>query len=266
MNYLCGEYFERRCEFTWDSTSLIRRENIKNKSIFCKTEFLPSLASASGLPEHFTLLTHNSDINITQSMAEVALDRLPEISAWYCQNPLCSHPKIKALPIGIANPRWPHGNVATFEKVRHEKNKKSNLIYVNFNTQTNRAERLKCVANINQDVKTKFETIGSPQEQDFYYNTHEPYLRELSQSFFCISPEGNGADCHRHWESLYMKTIPIVTASPLTHYLWSLKLPLIIIKDWSDYKNLELTETLYEETWGDFDPKELSWDFFIEGI
>ena len=40
--------------------------------------------------------------------------------------------------------------------------------------------------------------------------SHEEYFQSLLKHKFCISPEGNGEDTHRHYESLLFKCIPIV--------------------------------------------------------
>jgi hypothetical protein len=36
------------------------------------------------------------------------------------------------------------------------------------------------------------------------------YLREMRKSKFILSPPGLGLDCYRHWEALYMGTIPVI--------------------------------------------------------
>lgn len=41
-------------------------------------------------------------------------------------------------------------------------------------------------------------------------NIGDNYFWKLLETKFVISPEGNGIDCHRHWESLYFGAIPIV--------------------------------------------------------
>lgn len=45
---------------------------------------------------------------------------------------------------------------------------------------------------------------------------HSDYFKTLSSYKFVISPEGNGIDCHRHYESLLAGCIPIVERNPLT--------------------------------------------------
>ena len=39
---------------------------------------------------------------------------------------------------------------------------------------------------------------------------NDDYLRTLTRHQFVISPEGNGIDCHRHYEALMAGCIPIV--------------------------------------------------------
>jgi hypothetical protein len=40
------------------------------------------------------------------------------------------------------------------------------------------------------------------------------YMRALGRSRFIISPEGNGVDCHRHYEAILMGAVPIIEDSP----------------------------------------------------
>ena len=81
----------------------------------------------------------------------------------------------------------------------------------------------------------------------------DKHLEILSSSFFCISPDGNGLDCHRHWEALYLKTIPIVTKSFLVESLKREGFPFLILDEWSDFNSLELSPKLYNDIWKDFD-------------
>ncbi len=87
------------------------------------------------------------------------------------------------------------------------------------------------------------------------------FLKEVAMSYFVISPEENGVDCHRTWEALYLRAIPIVTRSINSEFYAGL--PIIILDSWDDFQDLELSEELYYELWGDFDPDTLTVDFFI---
>jgi hypothetical protein len=44
---------------------------------------------------------------------------------------------------------------------------------------------------------------------------HQTYFDTLPTYKFIISPEGNGIDCHRHYEALIAGTIPIIEKNPL---------------------------------------------------
>jgi len=49
---------------------------------------------------------------------------------------------------------------------------------------------------------------------------------------FEASPHGNGLDCHRTWEALLLKTVPIVKTSPLDSMYDGL--PVVIVADWRE--------------------------------
>ena len=56
------------------------------------------------------------------------------------------------------------------------------------------------------------------------------YLTELSTHKFCVSPPGNGIDCHLFWECLYVGTIPIVEKT-IAYDQFS-DLSIVVIEDW----------------------------------
>lgn len=60
--------------------------------------------------------------------------------------------------------------------------------------------------------------------------TPKRYRDLVLRSKFVISPPGNGPDCHRTWEAMYLGAIPIVKKSswPFQHK----ELPVIQISDW----------------------------------
>ena len=76
----------------------------------------------------------------------------------------------------------------------------------------------------------------------FYQQNKIPRIEQWqkrTQYAFSISPNGNGIDCYRLWESLALGQIVIVQTSPLD-YLYE-GLPVVIVKDWSEVnpENLE---------------------------
>jgi hypothetical protein len=56
------------------------------------------------------------------------------------------------------------------------------------------------------------------------------YRRILQRYQFVASPAGNGVDCHRTWEALYLGVIPIMVDSLFARHFASL--PIWVIPDW----------------------------------
>ena len=68
-------------------------------------------------------------------------------------------------------------------------------------------------------------------ENKFY--SIKQYRKELARSYFVISPPGNGNDCHRTWEAVYFKTIPVV----LKDYFGfeDLDLPILVVESFEQF-------------------------------
>ena len=70
-----------------------------------------------------------------------------------------------------------------------------------------------------------------------HHNGHnyDNYLNNIVDHFFIFSPPGNGIDCHRTWEALYLNRVPIIYDVYKSDLFENL--PVLIIK-----KETELTE------------------------
>ena len=68
--------------------------------------------------------------------------------------------------------------------------------------------------------------------------TYSVFLYNLSQSKFMICPRGNAIDCHRNWEVIYMRRIPIMKKHPYLQELYK-DYPVLFVDDYS-----EVTEQL----------------------
>jgi hypothetical protein len=71
------------------------------------------------------------------------------------------------------------------------------------------------------------------------------FFTELPCYKFVISPEGNGIDCHRHYEALMAGCIPIIEDNPLVKEKYK-GLPILYTKDYSEITSLYL-EQKYKE-------------------
>ena len=65
------------------------------------------------------------------------------------------------------------------------------------------------------------------------------YFKSLPNYKFIISPEGNGIDCHRHYEALLAGCIPIIEDNNIIKQKYRENIPIIYNKDYND---IDLTE------------------------
>ena len=86
-----------------------------------------------------------------------------------------------------------------------------------------RPARLEAMQKLKGKECTYFETRQRPRNA--IWARHRDFAFE-------ISPRGNGLDCHRTWEALILKTIPIVLSSPLDPVYDGL--PVAIVEDWDE--------------------------------
>ena len=177
----------------------------------------------------FILVSHNSDENITIRYSNIL--EHPKLVYWYAQNVLMEHEKLTTLPIGIANSMWPHGNLTIIENIIKSQNTKQNDFYFYFNINTNRTVRSIC--------KEKLEKKGLLFDQ--HPLSFENYLQKLSQYKYAICPPGNGIDCHRLWECLYLGVIPILLRSIFSEKI-SKSFQVVLLDDWDDFNAQELLE------------------------
>ena len=68
--------------------------------------------------------------------------------------------------------------------------------------------------------------------------TYSVFLYNLSQSKFMICPVGNAIDCHRNWEVILMRRVPIMKRHPYLETLFK-DYPVLFVDDYS-----EVTEEL----------------------
>ena len=84
--------------------------------------------------------------------------------------------------------------------------------------------------------RTILQNLGSNQINNIDMDSYT-YFTELPKYKFVISPEGNGIDCHRHYEALMAGCIPIIEDNPQIREKYR-GCPILYTKDYS-----ELSET-----------------------
>ena len=249
--YLSGHGYSVSCRYILNYDGFKINPNAKpeqNNWVFVHTNHIDDFFYNLNKDASIVLFTHNSDYPINEKHLNYIND--PRLIVWFAINVEIEHPKLKSIPIGINPPGFPCGDASILTKIVEENNKKQNMFYSNFSVNNNKKDREQCLS----------ETKVCLSENKLF----EDYLRDISKSYFCISPQGNGIDCHRTWESLYLKTIPIVTKSHIvdTHK----DMPIIILDDWSDFKNINFNEELYYKIWNNFDTSNLHKNNYLTRI
>ncbi len=172
------------------------------------------------LDKKFIIVTHNSDINITN------VDNLPKnVIKWHSQNVNCINERLYSLPIGLENSKWfPHIQKQSkiLDKVKEPKSIK-NLVYMNHNIHTNLKERVVPYNLLNNKSFVTLEYGSNGQDFDWY-------IHNIYNHKFVICPEGNGIDTHRKWESLYLNTIPIEKRNINSRFYEDL--PICLVESW----------------------------------
>jgi len=169
-------------------------KNTKNV-FFLKVEQIEYFVSVilPHLNEKFVIITHNGDLC---SGKNIVLLNHPLLVRWYGQNMDNMSDKTVGIPIGLENKIWKRVNFTILESL--SKQPKTKLMYLNFSSHTN-PER--------KNIMQYFLNNGFTKNESLPWNQ---YIEDLSHYKFALSPFGNGVDCHRTWECLYLNVIPIV--------------------------------------------------------
>ena len=192
------------------------------------------------LKNPFTLILHNSDDEFGEKQLKY-LD-IPNCKKIFTQNMNVKHTSVKPLPIGIANSCWEWGDSKIMDEVIKEGYPDLNpyFIYAYFTKGDGvRYDRRK-------DCYDILSENGIIMQESTDYKS---YLQELKKHKFCLSPEGNGIDCYRTWEALYMRTIPICKRSVMVEE-FAKTFPIYIVDDWKDFD--------IDDVWNSYDS--FNWD------
>jgi hypothetical protein len=111
----------------------------------------------------------------------------------------------------------------------------NNLVLCSINSETDKRRR---PVEINRSCIVR--NLSYNGIQNVYLNSNT-YFEILPSYKFIISPEGNGIDCHRHYEALLAGCIPIIEENELIKEKYK-DCPILYTKDYS-----EITKDYLEE-------------------
>ncbi len=208
----------------------------KDNSFFVKisdfSQFVQFLQDSPNIEfSDSTLVLHNGDDHIDKNVQEFLATRFRKI---FAVNLLEESRSISPIPIGLENHNYfTNGVPADFEKLiasnLNNFQDRSTLLVQAFSPHTNRKEREACIA-VASHLDCKLLQHATPLE----------YRRVLAESKFVLSPAGNGFDCHRTWEAMYLGAIPILRRA---HWPFVNKnLPVLLVNEWDELLKLDLNE------------------------
>lgn len=245
---ITGNGFKGLCDDFLDEEKQFIDIDKKPKKIFLKTDWI-ELFKVKVLPKidyNFTLITHNADRAAPSGNFDLLNDN--RLTKWYGMNIDAVHEKLQPIPIGIANEKWPHGNKDVLVEICNAYIDKTNLVYSNFDINTNINERIRFL-NFVQD--SSFIT------HDVNVLKFESYLKRLKSFKYVISPPGNSIDCHRIWESIYLGVIPIVERHPALDFFQDLPILFVdnikqITPELLEHKYIKLQANIKEKAYMSF--------------
>jgi len=241
-DYVCGTRFQgladvvigQHGKIEWKDNRVVRYV----PKVYCHThDFRYVLDVVKGLAEQVILITHNSDGAVRNSLSgqdigpnDADASLLPSnVIKWYAQNVEAPFhlfdEKIVPIPIGLENRYcFPYDKAEMlFSKDKNSKIK--NDLYFNCNLRTNLQEREKALQACQLAEKNITIRLGANGED---YNA---YLDDILAHRGVVSPRGNGLDCHRTWEALYLNRIPVMTYD---RSLASFNLPIVFLNRWGE--------------------------------
>jgi len=232
--YISGDAFRSLAQHVLDeSFDIVPKSVLNNEIIFVRNNHLEEFFKhyLPKIKNSFILISHNDDIAVKESYVEFLNEK---IIHWFCLNANFTHSKVTPIPIGVQNMvSCKHNEISIIDSCRKNTPAKDTSILYGFTVGSNLEEREDALQYIKQHPLAVL-----VQEKDI-----SKYFAQVTQHSFIVSPPGIGIDCHRTWEALYLKTIPIVKESELTLFFKKNGVPMICVKKWSDILQLN-KETL----------------------
>lgn len=263
--YISGDSFRTLAQHIYDESMDFDPLNVsKGDIIFVRTNFLKDFSTKINpqIRNPYILISHNEDMGLDEEMKSLADDS--KVIHWFAKNLLFEHSKITPIPIGIDSRVGDKKNIIinSINKYANEKNKITKIFY-SFWIRTNFKKRVPILEKVKKIPLA--ETLTEIEKESI---SKEDYLEKISKYKFIISPPGNGIDCHRTWETLYLKSVPIVEESIPTNYWKRIGIPLFVIKDWGELKHMtkERLEQIYTELSSKPECRALWMDYWIEQI
>lgn len=213
------------------------------------------LKLCSNFPDiKFIIFTNLEDTPIDEYIFDSIPDNVLCISAI---NAIVHGGKVIPAPYGIQRSMNIHDDrILTIQNFVDVSATPTNLLYVNHNDSSN-PERI----GIKDLFKNKEWAIV-----DELRCSYSEFLGRMRQSKFMICPKGNAIDCHRNWEVLYMRRVPIMKRHPYFEVLFK-DYPVLFVNEYSEITEKLLVENdnLYQQA-QEMDLTPLTLPYFFDKV
>jgi len=183
----------------------------------------------------FILITTDGDASVPSDLAITTIGPLltnPWLVCWYTQNyDGYRHAKLAPFPAGLDlhTPRFcssPRRIVEELQSIRVRRlplDQAPQRVFCDLEVSLASEERCQAVNELRNYDHVDF--LSNPIPQASIWQRYAKYP-------FAVSTRGNGLDCHRTWELLYLGSIVIIKTSSLDSLFEGL--PVVIVKNWNE--------------------------------
>ena len=208
--------------------------------------YVDSLMKKSNLLElcsHFSSMNFIIFTNLEDTpIDEYIFDSIPEnVLCIAAINAVAYGGKVVPAPYGVQRKMTPNDDHIERLKSAMKTNvnaSEAKLLYVNHNDNSH-PERL----GIKDLFRDKYWANVDEKRVDYYH-----FLLNLANHKFIVCPRGNAIDCHRNWEVLYMRRVPVMKRDEYLEELYK-DYPVLFVDNYSDITEdlLKSNNHLYEE-------------------
>ena len=257
--FISGDTFRNLCDIdlTDSGFTILKKISPDSKTnvflpIGRAVEFSLWLDSNMAQKTLWHLVLHNGDHCLEDSEMQTFIRIFSRVSSvnWLGDQKLAT-----PLPIGLENFKYFRNGIPFFYT-----NRKKN-VFRDWNFRTFEIF-LSLKKGNNPEYRNGLETSLGFSENNFIAESFMPpsaYRAMLRNSRFVISPPGNGPDCHRTWEAIYLGAVPIVLRK-----FWNFdeKLPVLVVEN---YENLEHDIMKYKENFHftEFEPVKVLCELYL---
>ena len=180
---------------------------------------------------NFIIFTNLEDTPIDDTIFDIIPDNVLCISAINAES---WGGKVIPAPYGLQRQMHPGDNRTQIieEIIEDEDIEPSNLLYINHSTYTNPKERV----GINEIFDGKYWALVDRERVGY-----DEFLDRIRSHKFMVCPIGNALDCHRNWEVLFLRRVPVMKRHPYLEELYK-NYPVLFVDKYEDVTEQLLVE------------------------